>query len=208
MFTGRHYLEVPAWRRAYVALGIVRSALEMPANKQWKNYPVKDYKFHVRFLKRYIEYDRIICHCSTSFAKLDRDVKSPKVTLKAKKRKRLYSFAPETRTESSEPPCTEFTFDLTKDSTTSDEEESLVNSDDGGWGPADEPAAVAETKKKAVAETKKKAIAEAKKKAVAEAKKKAEETNVNALAAAAAAAAAAAGATSAVVTSTNDQHKL
>ena len=113
----KHFLRYPAWKRAMVALHMVRVVLKYPAIRQWDKYNAGDYKFNVRFFRLWLKKDKAIMRKSKIFQALPDDLESPSTK---HRRKRKRSASPSVSSASEAAPCIVFNV---PDSTSDGEDE-------------------------------------------------------------------------------------
>ena len=102
MVSKKHFMRYHVWKRAMVALHMVRVVLKLPASKQWNMYNAGDYKWNIRFFRFWLKNDKKIMDASPLFQALPDDFGSP-----ANSRKRKRSLA-SPMSSASEAPCTVF----------------------------------------------------------------------------------------------------
>ena len=77
MLSKRHFMGYDKYKRGMIAIFMIRLVLEMPANKQWKNYSVADYKWNVRMFRNWMKHDAAIIRSAPRFTRLPDDLASP-----------------------------------------------------------------------------------------------------------------------------------
>ena len=103
LFSKRHFNGYAVWKRAMVALHMVRVVLDFPASKQWHDYNAGDYKWNVRFFRFWCKKDTAIINASKTFKALPDDLASP-----SRGRKRKRPVASPSVSSTSEAPLTVF----------------------------------------------------------------------------------------------------
>lgn len=77
MLSKRHFMSYEPYKRAMIAIFMIRLVLQIPANKQWKNYSVQDYKWNVRMFRNWMKHDAAIIRSAPRFTALPNDFTSP-----------------------------------------------------------------------------------------------------------------------------------
>lgn len=107
------FLQIPPWKRALIHISALRVILEKPANRQWRKYDVKDYKWNFRTFDRYVGNSLEIATSSPLFQKLpELPPSSSSLTTPPQSKKRKLSFSPTPGASDDETPKTHFVVSL------------------------------------------------------------------------------------------------
>lgn len=82
----KHMQSMPAYKRAMIAINVVRFASDVFANHHWHKYGYKNYKDNRRFFELYCKHDIEILSCSTFYQNLPETMNTSTPPRKTKKR--------------------------------------------------------------------------------------------------------------------------
>ena len=66
----QHFWKVPSWKRALTFVSMVRFVFDMPAQKSWNKFDIRDHKFNIRMFNRFIEKETELFSTSTKLKAL------------------------------------------------------------------------------------------------------------------------------------------
>ena len=88
-----HFWKVPSWKRALTFTSMVRFVFDMPAQKSWNKFDIRDHKFNIRMFNRFVEKEAELFAQSTKLRALPAKLEDDSPKTKGKRQRNFTSMS-------------------------------------------------------------------------------------------------------------------